>query len=191
VIAPLLDSALGVVCFVNESFWHGYIRHFYKERLEKGTWTYSNSPGKNSLAMDLSNCDLGCQLKALRRASIPSLFFVNATWVFWFLLNKKKQVEISSGNSTRKTNSMAKKLKMKKNFWSLPSLVHYPLSRLILRSKTDNGDIIKALQTLWPIEKPSKICLKTPNSVYARNRYEGNVTIPLVCRSLKLQPKNY
>jgi len=166
VIAPLLDSALGVVCFVNESFDTDTLGTFTGE-IERELDPIATARKKCLLAMELSNCDLGVASEG-SFGPHPSLFFVNADDEFLIFIDKKNKLEIIVRELSTETNFNGQEIENEKELLEFAQSVHFPSHGLILRkSKTDNGDIIKGITDLDQLKETFKTLLENSNSVYA------------------------
>jgi hypothetical protein len=104
VIAPLLENALGVSCFVNEHFDSDILGTFTGE-IERKLDPIETARQKCLMAMELTNCDLGIASEG-SFGPHPSLFFVNVDDEFLIFFEKL----------ARKQILMEKKLALKENF---------------------------------------------------------------------------
>lgn len=166
VIAPLLDSALGVVCFVNESFDTDTLGTFTGE-IERELDPIATARKKCLLAMELSNCDLGVASEG-SFGPHPSLFFVNADDEFLIFIDKKNKLEIIVRELSTETNFNGQEIESETDLLEFARSVQFPSHGLILRkSKTDNSDIIKGITDLDQLKESFKTLLENSNSVYA------------------------
>jgi hypothetical protein len=87
VIAPLLERALGVSCYVDENFDTDMLGTFTGE-VERELDPIATARKKCLTAMELSNCDLGVASEG-SFGPHPSMFFVNADDEFLIFIDKK------------------------------------------------------------------------------------------------------
>ncbi len=166
VIAPLLEDALGVVCFVNESFDTDTLGTFTGE-VERELDPIATARQKCLLAMELSNCDLGVASEG-SFGPHPSLFFVNADDEFLIFIDKKNSLEIIVRDLSTETNFNGKEIESEKELLEFAQSVHFPSHGLILRkSKTDNSEIIKGITDLDQLKAAFKKLLEKSKSIYA------------------------
>jgi hypothetical protein len=166
VIAPLLDSALGVVCFVNESFDTDTLGTFTGE-IERELDPIATARKKCLLAMELSNCDLGVASEG-SFGPHPSLFFVSADDEFLIFIDKKNKLEIIVRELSTETNFNGQEIESETDLLEFAQSVQFPSHGLILRkSKTDNSDIIKGITDLDQLKESFKRLLENSDSVYA------------------------
>ena len=166
VIAPLLEDALGVVCFVNETFDTDTLGTFTGE-VERELDPIATARQKCLLAMELSNCDLGVASEG-SFGPHPSLFFVNADDEFLIFIDKKNSLEIIVRDLSTETNFNGKEIESEKELLEFAQSVHFPSHGLILRkSKTDNSEIIKGITDLDQLKAAFKKLLEKSKSIYA------------------------
>ena len=87
VIAPILEEAFSVKCFVNESFDTDMLGTFSGE-VERKHDPVSTARLKCLKAMKLNNCDLGIASEG-SFGSHPSIVFANANDEFLIFIDKK------------------------------------------------------------------------------------------------------
>jgi len=112
VIAPLLEEALGVNCFVDESFDTDTLGTFSGE-IEREQDPISTARLKCLKAMELNNCDLGVASEGSFGVH-PSIFFASADDEFLIFIDKKNDLEIIARELSTETNFDGKKIRRKK-----------------------------------------------------------------------------
>ncbi len=166
VIAPLLERAIGVVCFVQEGFDTDTLGTFTGE-IEREQDPISTARQKCLTAMELSNCDLGIASEGSFGAH-PSIFFASADDEFLIFIDKKNNLEIIARELSMETNFNGKEIETEKDLFAFAELVKFPSHALILRkSKNDNSGIIKGITSTIQLKKAFQILMDKSNTVYA------------------------
>ena len=147
VIAPLLEKALGVSCFVNENFDTDVLGTFTGE-IERELDPIATSRQKCLMAMELTNCDLGIASEG-SFGPHPSMFFVSADDEFLIFIDKKNDLEIIARELSTATNFNGKEIKSEEELLEFAHSVNFPSHGLILRkAKSDNDNIIKGITNI-------------------------------------------
>jgi hypothetical protein len=166
VIAPLLEDALGVVCFINENFDTDTLGTFTGE-VERLDDPIATARQKCLLAMELSNCDLGVASEG-SFGPHPSLYFVSADDEFLIFIDKKNHLEIIVRELSTETNFNGKEIESEKELLEFAHSVKFPTHGLILRkSKNDHRTIIKGITDAVQLKEAFNKLLDGSNSVYA------------------------
>jgi len=166
VIAPLLEQALGVVCFIQEGFDTDTLGTFTGE-IERELDPIATARQKCLLAMELSNCDLGIASEG-SFGPHPSMFFVSADDEFLIFIDKKNDLEIIVRELSTETNFNGSEIKNEQELLDFADLVKFPSHGLILRkSKIDNSYIVKGITNLEDLKKSFHLMLEKFNNVYA------------------------
>jgi len=166
VIAPLLEQALGVACFIQEGFDTDTLGTFTGE-IERELDPIATARQKCLLAMEVSNCDLGIASEG-SFGPHPSIFFVSADDEFLIFIDKKNDLEIIVRELSTETNFNGSEIKNEQELLDFADLVKFPSHGLILRkSKIDNSYIVKGITNLEDLKKSFHLMLEKFNNVYA------------------------
>jgi hypothetical protein len=166
VIAPMLEEALQVVCFVNEDFDTDSLGTFTGE-VERELDPISTARQKCLMAMEVSHCDLGIASEG-SFGSHPSVFFASADDEFLIFIDKKNNLEIIVRELSLETNFAAEEIKTEKELMVFAQSVKFPSHGLILRkSIRDATDIVKGITGIAQLKKAFTKLIETSNSVYA------------------------
>ncbi|MFT5737667.1 MAG: hypothetical protein ACI9SG_002017 [Maribacter sp.] len=166
VIAPLLERAIGVVCFVQEGFDTDTLGTFTGE-IEREQDPISTARQKCLMAMELSSCDLGVASEGSFGAH-PSVFFASADDEFLIFIDKKNNLEIIVRELSMETNFNGKEMETEKELFDFAKSVKFPSHGLILRkSKNDNSDVIKGITDFIQLKEAFQKLINKSNKVYA------------------------
>jgi len=166
VIAPLLENAFGVVCFVKEGFDTDSLGTFTGE-IERELDPIATARQKCLMAMEASKCDLGIASEG-SFGSHPSLFFASADDEFLIFIDKKNNLEIIARELSTETNFNGSEIKNEQELLDFADLVKFPSHGLILRkSKSDNNHIIKDITNLQDLKKAFHLLYEKFNLAYA------------------------
>lgn len=166
VIAPLLEKALGVCCFVKEDFDTDTLGTFTGE-IERKLDPIATARQKCLMAMELANCDLGIASEG-SFGSHPSLFFVNADDEFLIFIDKKNNFEIIARELSMETNFNGKEIETEKDLFEFADSVKFPSHGLILRSsKEDYNQIIKGIIDASKLKEAFEELIEKSDSIYA------------------------
>jgi len=166
VIAPLVEKALGVSCFVSEDFDTDILGTFTGE-IERKHDPIETARQKCLMAMELSDCDLGIANEG-SFGPHPSMFFVSADDEFLIFIDKKNGLEIIAREVSTETNFNGKDILTEKELLDFADLVKFPSHGLILRkAKADNGNIIKGITAIDALKEAFCKLMNDTTSVYA------------------------
>ncbi len=166
VIAPLLEKALGVSCFVKENFDTDTLGTFTGE-IERELDPIATARQKCLMAMGLTNCDLGVASEG-SFGPHPLMFFVNADDEFLIFIDKKNNLEIIARELSTATNFNGKEIKTEKELSEFAHSVNFPSHGLILRkTKDDNNHIIKGITDINYLKEGFHRLFDKFESVYA------------------------
>ena len=166
VIAPLLEEALGVNCFVDESFDTDALGTFSGE-IERKQDPVSTARMKCLRAMELNNCDLGVASEGSFGVH-PSIFFASADDEFLIFIDKKNDLEIIARELSTETNFNGKKIRSEKDLMDFAELVKFPSHAVILKkSKEETEDMVKAIISYEVLKETYQILLNKHESVFA------------------------
>jgi|TARA_B110000902_G_C14152354_1_gene530022 hypothetical protein len=166
VIAPLLEEALGVVCFVPEDFDTDTLGTFTGE-IERKLDPISTARQKCLMAMKVCDCDLGIASEG-SFGPHPSLYFVSADDEFLIFIDTKNNLEIIVRELSTETNFNQSEIKNEHELLAFADLVKFPSHGLILyQSKTDDSCIVKGITDLEDLKKSFNLMLEKCNTVYA------------------------
>jgi len=165
VIAPLVEKALGVSCFVNKNFDTDILGTFSGE-IERKLDPIATARQKCLMAMELTNCDLGIASEG-SFGPHPYMFFVGADDEFLIFIDKKHSLEIIARELSTITNFNGKEIKTEKELLEFANAVDFPSHGLILRkSKTENNEINKGITDINQLKKTFNNLFDKFNSVY-------------------------
>ena len=151
VIAPLMESALGLSCFVPTAFDSDQFGTFSGE-IERDLDPLSTARQKCLAAMRASNCDLGLASEGSFGAH-PNLFFVPADDELLIFIDQKNQLEIIVREVSTKTNFKGKLVKSYEELLDFATSALFPSHALILRkSKENNEGVIKGITSYEDLE---------------------------------------
>ena len=166
IIAPLLENALGVLCFVQEDFDTDELGTFTGE-IERELDPIATARQKCLMAMKLSNCDLGIASEGSFGAH-PSIFFAPADDEFLIFIDAKNNLEIIARELSMETNFNGSEIANQAALLEFAELVKFPSHGLILRkSKTDNSTIIKGISEVNQLKEAFKKLIEDVDSIYA------------------------
>ena len=144
VIAPILESQLGVKCFVASEFDTDELGTFTGEIERKGD-PISTARNKCHRAMDLMDCDLAIASEG-SFGSHPTIFFAPADDEFLLLIDKKNNIEISVRELSLETNFNGTEIKTKEELQEFATKSNFPSHGLILsKSKEESEGITKGI----------------------------------------------
>lgn len=147
VIAPLLEKALGVKCFVDEKFDSDIFGTFSGE-VERTKDALTTARDKCLLAMQKNNCDLGIASEGSFGAH-PYVFFSKSDDEWIVLIDKKNNLEIVARELSLKTNFDGRAINTKEELMNFAEQAEFPSHGLILRkSKASNTDVYKGITDL-------------------------------------------
>lgn len=165
VIAPLLEDAFGVSCFVIDGFDTDTLGTFTGE-IERELDPIATARQKCLMAMKASNCDLGIASEGSFGAH-PSIVFANADDEFLILIDTKNNLEIIARELSLDTNFNGKKITSENELFDFAETVKFPSHGLILKpSKGDNTNVIKGIITQVQLEDAFHTLMKSSVSIY-------------------------
>ncbi len=142
VIAPLLEKALRVQCFVPENFDTDLLGTFTGE-IERTNDPLTTARSKCLQAMKQFDCDLAIASEG-SFGPHPSMFFVNADDEILLLIDSKNELEIYSRELSTETNFNGTEIKSLEELLKFAEEVKFPSHGIILRNeKESNISIIK------------------------------------------------
>ncbi|OBX27259.1 hypothetical protein LX77_02786 [Gelidibacter algens] len=166
VIAPLLEAALGVICYVKEDFDTDALGTFTGE-VERKLDPIATARQKCLMAMEAGNCDLGVASEG-SFGPHPSFFFVSADDEFLILIDKKNNLEIIVRELSMATNFNGMEIKNEQELLDFANTVKFPSHGLILRkSKSDTESIIKGITDKQNLMKAYETLYEKFHMVYA------------------------
>ncbi len=165
VIAPLLENALGVSCFVVENFDTDELGTFTGE-IERKLDPIASARKKCLMAMELAHCDLGIASEG-SFGPHPSMFFISADDEFLIFIDKKNKVEIVVREVSTETNFDGKEISTEKELLAFADSVGFPTHALILRkAKAEITDIIKGISHIDLLKNTFNELLEKHEMVY-------------------------
>lgn len=166
VMAPLLEEALGVSCFIQEGFDSDVLGTFTGE-VERELDPIATARKKCLMAMELANCDLGVASEG-SFGSHPSIFFVHANDEFVLFIDKKNNLEIIARELSTATNFDGKEISTEEELMDFANSVGFPYHGLILRKeKSVNTGIVKGIIDENHLKKAFRKLYDGTNSIYA------------------------
>lgn len=144
VIAPILESQLGVKCFVASDLDTDKLGTFTGE-IERTEDPITTARNKCLIGMDLTNCDLAIASEG-SFGSHPTIFFAAADDEFLVFIDKKNNIEISARELSLETNFHGSEIKTIEELQEFATKSNFPSHGLILRkSKEDLEEITKGI----------------------------------------------
>jgi hypothetical protein len=166
VIAPLLEAALGVVCYVNKDFDTDTLGTFTGE-ITRELDPIATARKKCLMALELADCDLGIASEG-SFGPHPSLFFVNADDEFLIFIDRKNNLEIIARELSTETNFNGREIKTEQELLDFAESVNFPSHGLILRrSKNDTDDLIKGISNMIQLKEAYRTLKDKSDSIYA------------------------
>ena len=165
VIAPLLEDAIGVSCFVPEHFDTDTLGTFSGEikRLDDPLRTARK---KCLEAMALTNCDLGVASEG-SFGPHPSLPFASGDDEFLIFIDKKNNLEIVARELSLDTNFNGQAVKSEAELLAFAEHVKFPSHALIVKpNKTSKADIIKDITSIEILKSAFQKTVVKYQSVY-------------------------
>ncbi|NRA94192.1 MAG: hypothetical protein HRU26_16210 [Psychroserpens sp.] len=144
VIAPLLEEAIGVKCFVNDSFDTDSFGTFSGE-VERLNDPLRTARAKCLEAMGLSECDLGIASEGSFGAH-PTIPFVSTNEELIILIDQKNNLEIVAKALSTATNFNGRLITNQTELKEFTDKFRFPEHGLILKpSKESTDDLIKGI----------------------------------------------
>jgi len=165
-IAPILEYALGVSCFINENFDTDVLGTFTGE-IEREFDPIETARRKCLMAMELSKCDLGLASEG-SFGPHPAMFFASADDELLIFIDKANNLEIIVRELSTATNFNGKEIKTEEELSDFAHSVNFPSHGLILRkAKEQNEDIIKGITDINSLKEAFSSLFIKYRSVYA------------------------
>jgi len=165
VISPILESEIGVTCFVDETFDTDILGTFTGE-VERELDPISTVREKCLRAMKMNNCDLGIASEG-SFGSHPSMFFVSADDELLIFIDTLNSIEVIARELSTSTNFDGKQIQTPKELFEFAEQIGFPTHGLILRkSKDENIDIHKGIIDIETLKKSFEDIYSKYNSVY-------------------------
>lgn len=147
VIAPLLEKALGVRCYVPDHIDTDILGTFTGE-VERKDDPLSTLRNKCMLAMDNQDCDL-CVASEGSFGPHPAIFFVNADDELLMLIDRKNDLSVISRELSTATNFNGREVATERQLREFAKEVLFPSHGLILRNAKNGMDCIIKGITEW------------------------------------------
>lgn len=146
VIAPALETALQVECFVPEDFDTDELGTFSGE-VERTGDALATAREKCMRAMELTGCDLAIASEG-SFGSHPTLFFIPADEEFLLFMDAKNDIEIVAKFLTTDTNFGGEKVTAWEQVQEFAAKSKFPDHALILKNTEKHWDfIVKGIQS--------------------------------------------
>lgn len=166
VIAPILEQALGVNCFLPEYFDTDTLGTFTGE-VERELDPVSTVRQKCLMAMELSNSDLGVASEG-SFGPHPTLFFASSDDEFLIFIDKTNELEIIVRELSLETNFNGSEIKNEQELFEFARRTKFPSHALILRkTKTEKIEIFKGITNEEELKITFNRMLEKYGSVYA------------------------
>lgn len=140
VIAPILESGLGVKCILPEHFNSDQWGTFSGE-IERKLDPIETARQKCLKAMELTGCDIGIASEG-SFGPHPSIFFIQADDEFLLLIDSKNNIEIVCRELSTQTNFNSKTIQTEKELLDFALMVDFPSHGLILKGINDDQNTI-------------------------------------------------
>ena len=147
VIAPAMEEALGVKCFVPANFDTDVLGTFTGEIIRKHN-PITTARNKCLMAMASTHCDLGIASEGSFGAH-PTMFFVPADEEFLIMIDKKHDLEIVARELSVDTNYNGSAVKSEEELVKFALAAKFPDHGLILRVNKDNTEDMYKGITDW------------------------------------------
>lgn len=147
VIAPVLESALGVECFTSNLFDTDELGTFTGE-IERKSDSITTVRDKCILAMELTGCDLAIASEGSFGAH-PQIPFIPADDELVLLLDKKNNLEFIERELSTDTNFNGAEIQNKDELISFANSVKFPSHALILKKSKDDFTEMQKGITDW------------------------------------------
>ena len=199
VIAPILESELGVICFVPDNFDSDAFGTFSGE-VERKLDPVETAKRKCRLAMELNSCDLGVASEG-SFGPHPSNFFARADDEILVFIDTANDLEIIARELTIETNFDGRTVANMSELLEFAEAAKFPSHGLILRSaKGVNEQIIKSIIDRAELEAGYTKLFETYGSAYVetdmramfnptRLKVIGDAAVKLAARVKSLCPK--
>ena len=166
VIAPILESGLGVRCFVPENYDSDIFGTFSGE-VERKESAIQTVKAKCLAAMTEFDCDLSVASEG-SFGSHPSIFFAQANDELLILIDKKNDLEIMVRELSLDTNFFGENILNREILLDFAKKVQFPSHGIILRTKADDhATVIKGITTKRHLEDSFHLLMGIHGSVYA------------------------
>ena len=147
VIAPLLEKALGVHCYIAKDFDSDLLGTFTGE-VERKDDPITTARNKCLMAMSISDCDMAIASEGSFGAH-PSLFFAHANEEIVLFIDKKNNLEIVAKELSLDTNFNGSEIENELQLKDFADRVNFPSHGLILRKSKDSFTEIEKGITNW------------------------------------------
>lgn len=166
VIAPILETELGVRCFVDNAFDTDTLGTFSGE-IDRLLDPVSTAREKCLQAMKKNNCHLGIASEG-SFGPHPSMFFIPADDEIIIFIDTLNNIEIVVREISTSTNFNGKEIRNQEELFEFAHRVDFPNHGIILRkSKEENTDIHKGIIDKEILEKTFNLLYSRYNVVYA------------------------
>ncbi len=136
VIAPILESELGVECFTLDDFDTDELGTFSGE-VERLDDALTTARKKCTRAMALANCDMAVASEG-SFGPHPSLFFASANEELLIFIDQKNNLEVIAKSLSTETNFAGAEVKTKSELFDFAQHALFPSHGLILKNDADN-----------------------------------------------------
>ncbi len=152
VIAPILETCLGVKCIIPKNIDTDILGTFTGE-VDRVDSPLEAARKKCELAMTLTNCDLAVASEGSFGAH-PSIPFVHANDEILILIDKKNKLEIIARELSTNTNFDGTEITSEKELVEFINKAKFPSHKVIIRKEKEHiEDIYKNLKTLDGLKK--------------------------------------
>jgi hypothetical protein len=165
VIAPIIEEALGVICYTNTNFDTDILGTFCGE-IDRTEDPLTTARNKCLLGMEYSNADLGIASEGSFGA-LPNAFFVQANEEILIFIDKINQLEIVVKEVSLTTNFNGSVIKSEQELISFAQKAKFPKHGLIAKkNQEDTSDMVKGIQSWEHLMETYKIFMSQYQSFY-------------------------
>ncbi len=166
VIAPLLETQLGVQCFTDPSFDTDTLGTFSGE-VERINTPLETARLKCLKVMERNHCDLGVASEG-SFGPHPTMYFASADDELLIFIDQKNNLEIVVRELSMDTNFNGKIIHNEKELLEFAQLVKFPSHALILKkSKSDTEGMLKGISSLPELQRTYEFMYQNYSTVYA------------------------
>jgi hypothetical protein len=165
VIAPILENALGVQCFIIDDFDTDQLGTFSGE-VERKDDPFVTAIKKCQLAMEKANCDLAIASEG-SFGPHPLMFFVPADYEILVLVDKKNQLKINTRELSTQTNFNVSEIRTVKELRDFALNAKFPSHGLIIKNSQEKfTEIVKGITDYYQLEMVFEQFMKRYNTAF-------------------------
>jgi hypothetical protein len=166
IIAPLIEKAIGALCFISTAFDTDSLGTFSGE-IERKDNALTTLRNKCLLGFQNTNCDLVIASEGSFGAH-PTLFFASANEEMIMLKDFKNDIEIVARELSLETNSKGITIEFEKDLIEFAQNIQFPAHGIILKSSEKNPlKIHKDFDSLVELLEQYNLLKSDHSSIYA------------------------